>query len=185
MYFKVDPNSKLHQELDALFQQGKDNRVVVTALVDEINRLTGDDCTQYYGVYEAQGGFSAKKFNDTSKVPEGWVRMKYDSKAFSPSRANKHKKRNRELLAKIDALPLVRHSDYSKVLGYKVYTGEENGNMIISTSPGIIFGNIFLISIYHFAIKAGYKPVDGMIEIKASEYHSIKEAQTEKAAKNG
>lgn len=106
------------------------------------------------------------------KKPEGFA-YTYGSKEpndFFPKKI----KANKEILAKIDALPVVLHGELNNLINYdwRASTSfNKNGGQQICFSTGILFKKNFVLIDWPEYVK--YKPVKGMTEITFSEYQTL------------
>jgi hypothetical protein len=99
--------------------------------------------------------------------PEGWRDNTYGvSNEYFP----KKNKQNKEILAKIKALPVVEYRELNDLVNFDMHDTKSNR---ISFHPEIIWGDdAILIGIS--SQYENYKPVKGMVEILESEYNLIK-----------
>jgi len=164
MKFKVLKGSDLYKKLDAVRKRIAECNNAALDLVNKLGykKLRGKTSVLAGGIssIEILGG-----------KPEGWrdnywgVRNEYFPKK---------NKANKELLASIDALPIVEYDELNNILNFNWHASETRH---ISFHPGIYWRKKeILISVsenYN-----NYKPVKGMIEILESEF--IRKTKEEK-----
>lgn len=99
------------------------------------------------------------------KPLEGWVPDKIERIFYRPRK----NKANTELIAAIDALPVVLLSDVNEVLKFKVHS--EGNKMYFGLQYTIGFKDYALVYVKPEIKK--YKPTEDMVEILASEYNEL------------
>lgn len=169
MYFKVDKKSDLYDKLKVIQIRMK---VANKASLDLATRL---GFKQWRGESNMTIAGGIVSFYSKAK-PDGY-RYTYGSDMpndFFPKKI----KANKELLAKIEALPTVSSFDFTDLIKYdwrkcSEETGVRHGQKRVLFTPGLSFpknGEI-LINVPEWITK--YKPVLGMIEILSTEYNTL------------
>jgi len=83
---------------------------------------------------------------------------------------------NKELLARIDKLPVIDYNELNKLINYDGWNSDkfnERGGRYVSMHPGISWHKDHVLLDVAEYVK--YKPVKGMVEITVSEYNKIKD----------
>lgn len=153
MYFKIDPDSALFEQFKKIREDFKAVRLAAHEMKTELGAIS---YTEPWGVFA--GGIAGFQFPNR-EIPKGWKRPKM---GFTfPVKARK----NKDLLRRIAALPVVEASAVSSILNW-----DPHGAVPLKMIPYPIIGwkdDFFTIKIPDGAI---YQPVEGMIEILYSEW---------------
>lgn len=156
MKYKVLKGTDLFKKLDALRQRMTDCNNAAFDLVKEIGykKMRGKNMVLAGGIstIEIPGG-----------QPNGWRKNHWGLKdEYYP----KKNKANKELLARIEALPVVEYEELNEILKFDSHDSDSNK---MSFHPGVYFEKKeILIDISRHYRR--YKPVKGMIEILESEF---------------
>jgi len=156
MYFKILPGTKAFNRI----QKVRNCQIIARDMAIEIVKEVG--AKTWLLPYDSIGGGIAAFQMD--KCPDGWKRA--GGSDIKNGYFPKASPQNKELLARIKALPTIKLSDYANALNYEPQSrGRE-----LSLCPGIQFKNKFLLI---DALVENYKPLPGMIEITESEYRKL------------
>lgn len=167
MKFKVKRSSALGKKFTALQVEIDAATNAAKALANELGFSKWRE-----GRRCVAGGISA--FHAERK-PEGWgyaFTRKYP-RDFFPKRSLKA---NKQIVDRIDALPVVEYEDLNKLIRYDGFKTNElahngDGSSKISFMPQVIFKeNFVLVSVPEYV---KYKPVKDMIEITVTEYRKL------------
>jgi hypothetical protein len=164
MKFKILSGNATYIALEALKQKCIAANKASLALATEFG---GDKCMMASHLQIMAGGLSGIHF---LVKPANW-KIAWDKKndVFIPS------KKNKEALAKIDALPLIWAEELNKIVGFKEQDikNDTGRGFIWVTRPNLQWSNpqFFLLSMHE---EAKYTPKNShIIEITTSEYKSL------------
>lgn len=159
MKFKIPKGTPLFDTLKEVAKKMKEVNAEAQKIVDEIPDTEGFSPSNH-GI---AGGIKGIAFKEYSKKKEGWNKMESGvSKWFMPKAANK------ELWAKIRALPVLSKDEVNKPLNFSFGMF---GNMEIWHTPKIMFKKSAILVQYPDMWK-GTPPADA-VEILASEWNKI------------
>lgn len=169
MYFKIDKDSELYLKLKEVQVKMKEANQAAYKLANELGfkQWRGDSNMTIAGGIQSL-------YSETK--PDGYA---YTYGSSSPNDFfPKKTKANKEILAKIEALPTVSSFDLTDLINYdwrkcSEETGERYGQKRVLFTPGLSFpknGEV-LIHIPDWITK--YKPVKCMIEITQTEYNKL------------
>ena len=155
MKFKVNKGTKLFNELIAVLKKMDQCHHAAWEIVEEVG------ATSYRGSYwRIGGGITALGFK---KQPEGY-RKEEGYNSYFPKKI----KVNKELLAKIDALPTVTFEDINTPLKFDF--PQHIGNKMVNVPEVLFRKDHVLINVKD---ECTYTPVEGMIEILGSEWIAL------------
>lgn len=169
MYYKVDKTTELYAKLKEVQAKMKAANKAAHKLATELgfekwrgesNMVIAGGIVSLYAETKPEG----YSYTYGSKMPND----------FFPKKI----KANKEILAKIEALPIVDSFDFTDLIKYdwrqhQTPTGDRLGQSRVLFTPGLSFpknGEV-LISFPDYIKK--YKPVKGMIEIISTEYKKL------------
>lgn len=183
-YYKIEKGTETFDKMVAVRSRMAETRTEAKKLLESIP----NSLETYYEAGEIAGGIYLVGFDGLDSVPDNWViNDRYTGAGKAGARyARPHKKSKhvKEIRKKIQSLPTVSYSDFNSPIGYSWIT---NGRTL-SFAPGVMYGDdVILLNVADADDdhEAYTPPNSDIIEIKASEYYSIKEAleelQTQKA----
>jgi hypothetical protein len=176
MKYKVEKGTKLFEKLDALGDRMMEVNKAAFTLVKEMGFK--EFHTAGTGFVFA-GGISAVR---SKTKPEGYVY------AFGPSEREaffpKKNKANKELLAKIEALPIIKADELNTLVNFDPFADTpavtRTGGRNISFHPGISWGKEYILIEVSHHYEESYKPAKDMIEITTSEYQKLHNSKKKK-----
>lgn len=169
MKFKVEKGHPLFDTLMVVWEKIKVSKDACNALAAEV----GSDGVSGSDSYLA-GSINAFHFADHKKPNEHWKAME---KGFTPwfmPKWSTRDKATKEIIAKIQSLPKVDTAEINDPLNFKHGAFSTSKGIHWVQRPGVWwFPEYILVS-----TPEGYKyePVEGMIELKESEFEALKEA---------
>lgn len=173
MKFRVNKGTKLFDQLVAVGEQIRDaNNAAV-----KFGKSLGFSAIRIGG-HVLAGGISSFQ---SETVPDGFIQKNGDG-VFP----RKNLKKNKEVLAQIEALPKVEHSVLNKVLKFDPFNSNEkaqngNGSFKIQWYPHVAWKSEYVL--VEVAEYMNYKPLKDMIEITASEYEKLSKKKNKKVGK--
>lgn len=154
MYYKVEKGTEIYNKLDKVW----DKMIKYNNISLEFIKSIGFN---KFGVSHkgVAGGVSCI---ESDYKPEGFKQVgKTHQNLFYP------KQNNKELLKRIEELPIVSYSEYNDVIGFVPHSK----NLKYFNSYGSEkIGNIYLITL---SDDCEYQPKEDMVELKVSEYKEI------------
>ncbi len=169
MKFKVLKGSELFRLLSEVHKKMEEATAAAKAVSKEVK--ADAFCQSDRGV---AGGISAFVFNNYKSPGDNWKSLDRHTSKMSRFHFPKRNKRNKELLATIDSLPIVKATELSRIFKYKSQSfSTDQAGLVFSTSPGIewhISKGYILVTIHE---NAKYKPIEGLTEIMVSEYQKL------------
>jgi hypothetical protein len=169
MFYTIKEFSDLHMQLAKLREKCLEAKKAQSDILNEVGT------TKFY--QEACHLVGRIVGFNLDACPDGWQR-KFKSQSdncFFP----KNPAKNKGILARINAQPVVHFNELNALIGYGDYFGPD---LQMSTRPEwfkFLDDGRALIKIPDWVMK-DYKPVEGMEEVLASEFHRIWEAEKEK-----
>jgi hypothetical protein len=177
MFYKINPGSKLHEQLKHLQIQ-----------IQEAHTTTHDfvfkTMLEKYGIKVLE--YQSARFNAIGdsfycntaaggvvsflikEKPNGW-------KNYGQGYFPKNTKANKELLEEIHALPFIEYEAVNKIIGFKTAYDDDSSRML--RTPGRKLATMenapHVICFSDWVIPKHYKPKKEMIEITKSEYDKI------------
>lgn len=168
MKFKVVKGTKLFDQLVDVQKEIRRVNGEARKLVESLGYK------KYWPSSELAGGIVA--IHCPTGKPEGWAVFWKDEKhCYMPA---KNKKENKELWAKINALPVLEYSYLNDLLDYKPLTHRTDNR--VSFGPGIQWEKDYVLLEFADYVAAKYKPVKDMIEILESEYVKLSKLKNKK-----
>jgi hypothetical protein len=164
MYFIVRKGSALYDKFQKLREDMKSAHAAAKKLAKEL----GAEAIRGSSLGLA-GGISSFVFPEGTPKPKNWKRIIYGDWEYFPSKF----KANAELLARIEALPVVKEKELNDIVAYNWRKCAGNR---ISFHPEVHFLSDSVLVQTHSEIYPSYKPVAGMEEILESEFLKLKNA---------
>ena len=163
MYFKILKGTKL---FDKLMKVDEKRKLAIKAA----NKILTEIGTQRYVRPADSVGGGIRAF-ELTVCPDGWkpvMRGRFENCFFPKATA-----KNKDLLARIEALPIIKSANYAEALKYT----PQGVDLKFSICPGIEFKpKVILID----ALVEDYKPLKDMIEITEGEYRKLAATKSKK-----
>lgn len=154
MYYKLQKGNPTYDALKEVWEKMQDYNKKALNLVEELG-------FKKFGINQdgVAGGISCFQ---SSEKPEGYKRVGREGDNLIYPRNN-----NKEVLSKINALPVVSKKEFNDTIGFKEQFSER---MYHSSFGCKRVDDIFLIEVSN---ECDYTPAEGMIEITFTEYKEI------------
>lgn len=172
MYFKIEKKSELHATLVKVKADMKAANKAAFALANEL----GFEKYRPINNFTIAGGIMSL-YSEDGKKPDGYA-YTYGSSSPNDVFPKRKLKANKELLAKIDALPTIPAERLNGPIKYdwrkhKSPRADSRGGSQILFTPGVSFAKNDEILISFPDYITSYKPVKGMIEITFTEHKTL------------
>ena len=171
MYFRIDEGTELNKQLLELKERSLEANNKASELVKSVG---GENYVTEFNSVVYQGGVSSIEFPEGVEIPKDWVKNKNYSngRVYYPHSRRKSTKEFRE---KINLLPLVKNSDFQKIIGMNGDLWEEgNGRRHVLFKPNHIIDKRFSLVHYPEYIKPRQITImPDMIEITRSEHEAL------------
>lgn len=169
MKFKVLKGTELFNQLTAINKRMYAAKDAADKLTASLPFKVVDTATRGYNL---AGGIDA--FHCPDGCPEGW-------KVVGESWQNLYYpkvKGNKDLLAKISALPLIKYDDINELINFRPQGYTTPAGLAWAKGPGIVWAKTYVL--IETSEGLPYKPVPDMIEITVSEFDKLKKKVTDK-----
>ena len=154
MYYKIEPGNVTHEKV-------KDTLQKLDSYIDQSESLVKELGFERYGKSHngVAGGISCV---ESSSKPEGYVSVGKKWQNLYRPKANQ-----KEIWAKIKALPVMSFEEFGEAIGFK----PQFKGLTYHRACGITtIKNTYLVEV---SDKCDYTPAEGMVEILASEYKKL------------
>lgn len=165
MFYKVEKGCDLYDSLQQLLARMKEVREEAKKFTEEIP----NSISTYIPQRGLAGGVMHVGFSKEEDVPTDWIiKHREGGNVYATPRGRRNSVK--EIRLKMEALPVLSDNELNELVDYDPWLTVDTTSSIW-WKPGYVFkDDMVLLTVSEEQVDAGYKPVEGMVEITKSEF---------------